>query len=81
MLNPGDRIRAYMHDTPAGFEFDMTDLTTRKHGSMTASVANGSARSRPSRRCRRRARSRWCRRWYTMRPSLPANACRAGGIG
>ena len=41
LMNPGDRIRIHMHDTPAGFRVDMTDLTTGKHGSMTASVANG----------------------------------------
>jgi hypothetical protein len=40
-MNPGDRIRMHMHDTSAGFRVDMTDLTTGKHGSMTASVANG----------------------------------------
>jgi len=41
LMNPGDRIRIHMHDTPAGFRVDMTDLTTGKHGSMTASIANG----------------------------------------
>jgi len=41
LMNPGDRIRMHMHDTSAGFRVDMTDLTTGKHGSMTASVANG----------------------------------------
>jgi hypothetical protein len=41
LMNPGDRIRFHMHDTPAGFRVDMTDLTTGKHGSMTASIANG----------------------------------------
>jgi hypothetical protein len=40
-MNPGDRIRIHMHDTPAGFQVDMKDLTTGKSGSMTASVANG----------------------------------------
>ena len=40
-MNPGDRIRIHMHDTPAGFRTDLTDLTTGQHGSMTASVANG----------------------------------------
>jgi hypothetical protein len=43
LMNPGDRIRFHMHDTPAGFRVDMTDLTTGKHGSMTASTANGFA--------------------------------------
>jgi hypothetical protein len=41
LMNPGDRIRFRMHDTPAGFRVDMTDLTTGQSGSMTASVANG----------------------------------------
>jgi hypothetical protein len=41
MMNPGDRIRMHMHDTPAGFRVDMYDLTTGQSGSMTASVANG----------------------------------------
>ena len=40
-MNPGDRIRIHLHDTPAGFRVDMTDLTTGQHGSMTASIANG----------------------------------------
>ena len=40
-MNPGDRIRMHMHDTRAGFRVDLTDLTTGRHGSMTASVANG----------------------------------------
>ena len=41
LMSPGDRIRMHMHDTPAGFRVDMTDLTTGQHGSMTASIANG----------------------------------------
>jgi hypothetical protein len=41
LMSPGDRIRIYMHDTPAGFRVDMTDLSTGQNGSMTASVANG----------------------------------------
>jgi hypothetical protein len=40
-MNPGDRIQIHMHDTPAGFRVDMTDLTTGRQGSMTASIANG----------------------------------------
>ena len=40
-MNPGDRIRIHIHDTPAGFRVDLTDLTTDQTGSMTASVANG----------------------------------------
>jgi len=43
LMNPGDRIRFHMHDTSAGFRVDMTDLSTGKHGSMTASTANGIA--------------------------------------
>ena len=43
LMNPGDRIRIHMHDTPAGFRVDMTDLSTGKHGSMTASTGNGFA--------------------------------------
>jgi hypothetical protein len=41
LMRPGDRIRIHMHDTPAGFRADLSDLTTGQHGSMTASVANG----------------------------------------
>ena len=41
LMNPGDRIRVHMHDTPAGFRVDLTDLSTGKHGSMSASTANG----------------------------------------
>jgi hypothetical protein len=41
MMNPGDRILIHMHDTPAGFRIDLTDLTSHQRGSMTASVANG----------------------------------------
>ena len=41
LMRPGDRIRIHMHDTPAGFRVDMSDLTTGQNGSMTASVANG----------------------------------------
>jgi hypothetical protein len=40
-MNPGDRIRIHLHDTPAGLRTDLTDLTTGKSGSMTASIANG----------------------------------------
>jgi hypothetical protein len=43
MMKPGDRIRIHLHDTPAGFRADLTDLTTNQSGSMTASVANGFA--------------------------------------
>ena len=41
MMNPGDRILIHMHDTPAGFQVNLIDLTTRQAGSMTASIANG----------------------------------------
>jgi hypothetical protein len=41
LMSPGDRIRVHLHDTPAGFRTDLTDLTTGRRGSMTASVANG----------------------------------------
>jgi len=41
MMNPGDRIRIHMHDTPDGFRTDLDDLTTGQSGSMTASIANG----------------------------------------
>jgi len=41
LMKPGDRVRIHMHDTPAGFRIDLSDLTTGQNGSMTASVANG----------------------------------------
>jgi len=41
MMNPGDRIRIHMHDTPAGFKISIKDRTTDTIGSMTASIANG----------------------------------------
>src|SRR3984885_2156812 len=41
LMSPGDRIRIHMHDTPAGFRVDLSDLTTGQSGSMTASIANG----------------------------------------
>jgi hypothetical protein len=40
-MDPGDRVRIHLHDTAAGLQADLTDLTTGQHGSMTASVANG----------------------------------------
>ena len=43
MMKPGDLIRIHLHDTPAGFRADLSDLTTNQNGSMTASVANGFA--------------------------------------
>jgi hypothetical protein len=41
LMNPGDRIRIHMHDTRAGLRIDLSDLTTGRSGSMTASKANG----------------------------------------
>jgi hypothetical protein len=41
LMHPGDRVRIHMHDTAAGFQVNLADLTTGKTGSMTASVANG----------------------------------------
>ncbi len=41
MMNPGDRILIHMHDTPAGFQVNLIDLSTGQAGSMTASIANG----------------------------------------
>jgi hypothetical protein len=43
LMNPGDRIKIHMYDTPAGFRTDLADLTTGQTGTMTASVANGFA--------------------------------------
>jgi hypothetical protein len=43
LMNPGDRVTIHMHDTPAGFQIDLIDETTRQSGSMTASTANGFA--------------------------------------
>jgi hypothetical protein len=40
-MDPGDVIVVDMHDTPAGFQVVLHDLTTGESGSMTASVANG----------------------------------------
>lgn len=40
-MNSGDRLTVDMHDTPAGFQVVIHDLTTGQTGSMTASVANG----------------------------------------
>jgi hypothetical protein len=41
LMNPGDTIVIHMHDTPAGFQVNLFDLTTHQNGSMTASIANG----------------------------------------
>jgi hypothetical protein len=43
LMNPGDRVRIHMQDTPAGLRIVLNDLTTGRHGSMTASVGNGFA--------------------------------------
>jgi hypothetical protein len=40
-MSGGDTLSVDMHDTPAGFQVIITDLTTRQSGSMVASVANG----------------------------------------
>jgi hypothetical protein len=41
LMNPGDRIQIHLHDTRAGLQINLTDLTTGHSGSMTASTANG----------------------------------------
>ncbi len=40
-FNNGDKLVVNMHDTPAGFQVVIQDLTTGQSGSMTASTANG----------------------------------------
>ena len=40
-MDPGDVVVVDMHDTPAGFQVVLQDLTTGETGSMTASIANG----------------------------------------
>jgi hypothetical protein len=40
-FNNGDKLTVDMHDTAAGFQVNIHDLTTGGTGSMTASVANG----------------------------------------
>ena len=62
LMRPGDRIRIHMHDTPAGFRVDMSDLTTGQNGSMTASRSSDSAPARLRPDPARTARSR---RWRT----------------
>jgi hypothetical protein len=39
-MNSGDNLALSMRDTPAGFRVDVADVTSGRHGSMTASVAN-----------------------------------------
>jgi hypothetical protein len=41
LMNSGDTLTVDMHDTPAGFQVVIHDLTTGQTGSMTASEANG----------------------------------------
>ena len=43
LMNPGDRVRIHMQDTRDGLRIDLSDLTSRTHGSMTASPQNGFA--------------------------------------
>ena len=43
VMHPGDWIKVWIHDTPAGLRVDITDMTSHAHGSMTASTANGFA--------------------------------------
>ena len=40
-MNSGDTLTVDMHDTAAGFQVVIDDLTTGQSGSMTASIANG----------------------------------------
>jgi hypothetical protein len=42
-MNSGDSIAVSLRDTAAGLRVDLTDLTARTHGSMTASKDNGFA--------------------------------------
>ena len=42
-MNSGDQLTVDMHDTPAGFQVEIRDLTTGRTGSMTSSIANGFA--------------------------------------
>jgi hypothetical protein len=39
-MNSGDQLAVAMHDTAAGFQVGIHDLTTGQNGAMTASVAN-----------------------------------------
>jgi hypothetical protein len=43
LMNPGDVLLVDLHDSAAGFQVVITDLTTGQTGSMTASIANGFA--------------------------------------
>jgi hypothetical protein len=42
-MNSGDKLTVDLHDTPAGFQVVINDLSTHQTGSMTASIANGFA--------------------------------------
>jgi len=42
-MNPGDRVRVIIRDTPAGLQTIVHDLTQGTTGSMTASIKNGFA--------------------------------------
>jgi hypothetical protein len=41
LMNPGDKLRLHMFDSPQGFTVDINDLTANTSGSMVASAANG----------------------------------------
>ena len=47
LMRPGDRIRIHMHDTRAGFQVNLTDLSTRKSGSMTSEISWNDANDEP----------------------------------
>ena len=40
-MSSGDKLVVALHDTPAGFQVVINDLTSGQSGSMTASIANG----------------------------------------
>jgi len=42
-MNPGDKVRVTIRDTPGGLRAVLHDLTSGTTGSMTASIANGFA--------------------------------------
>jgi hypothetical protein len=42
-MNPGDQLVVHLHDTSAGFQVNISDLSSQQSGSMTASPANGFA--------------------------------------
>jgi hypothetical protein len=58
LMSPGDGIVLHMHDTPAGFRVDMTDLTSGETGSMTASIASVTSSTRPAPAPARKRRTR-----------------------